>query len=45
MAQFEGELAWPERFDTAWDTAMAFELGDNSPHWGIVVHSLLRATT
>jgi hypothetical protein len=30
MAQYEGELAWPERFDTTWDTAMAFELGDNA---------------
>jgi hypothetical protein len=30
MAQFEGELAWPERFDHAWDVAMAFELGDNA---------------
>ena len=30
MAQFEGELAWPERFDEAWTQAMAFELGDNA---------------
>jgi hypothetical protein len=30
MAQFEGELAWPERFDEKWTQAMAFELGDNA---------------
>jgi hypothetical protein len=30
MAQFEGELAWPERFPEAMDRGFAFELGDNA---------------
>jgi hypothetical protein len=28
MAQYEGELAWPERFDRKFDTNTAFEIGD-----------------
>lgn len=28
MAQYDGELAWPERFDRKFDTNIAFEIGD-----------------
>ena len=28
MARYEGELAWPERFDRKFDVNMAFEIGD-----------------
>jgi hypothetical protein len=30
MVQYEGELAWSERFDQAFDRNIAFELGDNA---------------
>jgi hypothetical protein len=28
MAQYEGELAWPERFDAAFDRNISYEIGD-----------------
>jgi hypothetical protein len=28
MAQFDGELAWPDRFDQAFDRKMAYAMGD-----------------
>jgi hypothetical protein len=28
MARYDGELAWPERFDRAYDVAQAYEIGD-----------------
>jgi hypothetical protein len=28
MARYEGELAWPERFDRPYDVAQAYEIGD-----------------